>query len=238
MACDDLCCPPHNFDAIEDPTVNDCNNSTVPSYAGGYCPGSYWYNNTTGILWIGANDMACGSALWINLNPSTMYHLDMGINSTQQFDSIIVPGHGWTVAGNKIQYNVINNEQPSTAWAAGSFQCVIPDDGIYQISAGLVLESARLTSPVQGTQGSTDFVNTEFDLDLVVNGTRTKRIAHYVTEQMIAAQVVTLAGSSSQPLSAGDIVYITMTHTMDDYIDTNSTLTEWARGYLAIDQMV
>lgn len=238
MSCLDLCCPPHNFDADRDPTVNDCNESVVPGYAGGYCPGSYWYNKLTGVLWIGANDMPCGGASWVNLNPEPRYHLQMGLSTIQQFASLIVPAHNYTIVGNRVQYDVVNHEEPAAAWDNGNHQLVAPADGLYAVSASIALESALLSSPVHQTVNGVGFINTEFDLSVVVNGVRVRRFAHYSTNQAYASQVPILNGSTTVRLVEGQAMYINLVHTMDDYISTNSVFDVWARGFLTIDQLV
>ena len=215
MACDDLCCPPHNFDAIEDPTVNDCNNSTVPSYVGGYCPGSYWYNNTTGVLWVGANDMACGSALWINLNPSTV-HVKAKKATEQDIPHMtFIP----------ITF-LVEDYDADNLWDGTTFTPA--DNGFYMVSSFLGL------SPLPD---SPDTQNT-FNLEVWVNGAFESRLSSATSDVATGRQSIAMSGSRTMYLSAGDTLQIICIHDAKVTVQTSGHEPNGRHGEITIDQLV
>lgn len=119
MACLNPCCPTHNFTAIVDPTPSDCADN------GDYCPGSIWINTTTGQAFIGANDMACNTAIWKPLSNllielahvrymmGTWQSIPTGVATKMTFTDII-----WDATG---------------AWDTVNSRFTAPRDGYYKV---------------------------------------------------------------------------------------------------------
>lgn len=127
MPCKNPCCPPHNFTADRDPTGSDCQDSVVPGYEteGGYCLGSYWYNTVTGAMFIGADDMPCNNATWIQTNsPQTpLAHVKVLLGSSVP----IAPGAFTTMTFNDEAWDETNNFDEVT------YTFTAPRDSIYRI---------------------------------------------------------------------------------------------------------
>jgi len=212
MPCKNPCCPPHNFVADRDPLGSDCQDSVVPGYEteGGYCTGSYWYNTVTGAMWIGADDMACDTATWIQTNsPQTILaHVALQLGSAQ-----VIP----TATATKLNYATELNDTDGS-YDPVAFLFTAPRDAAYLVQAHV---------QVSTTTGWD--IGDVIYLEGVVNGVTPVFMpggALTFQHSTGTSQVLTrieVAGARTYHLSAGDTVYIRLYHNNAGSITLNST---------------
>lgn len=213
MACNNPCCPPHNFVATTDPTVDDCADSVVPGYedAGGYCTGSYWYNTTTQQFYIGANDMACGTAEWLPLNPLLIQltHVKARLGSY-----LLIPKNVTTTAAFTDEIY-----DTTSAYNTGTGVFTAPRDGFYQFFMSVQAGIAG------GATSGWDLADTIFG-SLVINGGGSHfpgalQFMHGTgTSQVFGNIVVNMFGT--EELTAGDTVEFAIYHNNANDITFNA----------------
>lgn len=222
MPCQNRCCPPHNFVATTDPTVDDCDESIVPGFEteGGYCTGSYWYNTITGGMWIGADDMACGTATWIQTNsPQTILsHVALQLGSAQ-----VIPTATWT----KLNYATELNDTDGSYDPVG-FLFTAPRDAAYLVNAHVQITTSTGWAigdvvTMRGIVNNVTQVVMPGATLVFQHSTGTGQVFNYLAIQ----------GQRTYHLSAGDTVYFELFHENAGSITLNSTgsiasFDEWA----------